>query len=158
MQDGQSMGTGTSRPELLVPRFGGIKAKWSRKGTNELIGQTRSPRRVCPNVKEVPSTKDHGPSAARSAAGAVNLGCEVLVGGTRSQRRVSPNIEEVPNAETPSLPVSTRPSPAGDAAKPGTDLGHEALVNQVRWLAPAVRRGSHRPANQRVARLRLDHA
>ena len=30
------MGTGTSPAELLVPRFGGIKAKWSRKGTKDL--------------------------------------------------------------------------------------------------------------------------
>ena len=51
-----------------------------------------------------------------------------LVGETRSPRRVSPNIHKVPNARTPVLPVSTRPSPAGDAAKPGTDLGHEVLA------------------------------
>ena len=50
------------------------------------------------------------------------------VGQTLSPHRVCPNIDEVPNARTPLLPVSTRPSPAGDAAKPGSDLGREALA------------------------------
>jgi hypothetical protein len=52
------------------------------------------------------------------------------VGQTRSPRRVCPNIDEVPNARTPLLPVSTRPSPARDAAKPGSDLWREALASQ----------------------------
>src|SRR5687768_8934922 len=39
------------------------------------------------------------------------------------EEHLSPNIEEVPNAGTPTLPVSTRPSPTGAAAKPGTELG-----------------------------------
>src|SRR5688572_24746407 len=54
-----------------------------------------------------------------------------ILGETRSPRRVFPNIDEVPNARTPTLPVSTRPSPVGDAAKPGTDLRHEALVRCI---------------------------
>src|SRR5688500_18446221 len=72
--------------------------------------QAREPRPVVPDAERA------GASLSR------------LVGETRSPRRVSPNIEDVPNARTPSLPVSTRPSLAGDAAKPGPDFGHEALV------------------------------
>ena len=56
-----------------------------------------------------------------------------LVGQTRSPRRLRPDIDEVPNARTPTSPVSTRPSPAGDAAKPGTDLGHEAPGLEVQF-------------------------
>ena len=58
----------------------------------------------------------------------MNAAASSLVGGTPSPPGVSPNIDEVPSARTATLPVSTRPSPAGNAAKPDTDLEHEALV------------------------------
>jgi DNA-binding transcriptional LysR family regulator len=62
--------------------------------------------------------------------GQLDLGLsEGLIGETRSPRRVSTHVKEVPSAGAAKGRVSMRPSLAGAAAKPSTNLGHEVLVS-----------------------------
>jgi hypothetical protein len=104
---------------LAVAPLAGVVPRASRR--------TGSPRRVSPNVEEVPSAPSgRVRRAPQSAAGCgepgTNLGHEVL-GETGSPRRVSPNVEEVPSAECPIGPGSTRPSKRSGVRRTRHELG-----------------------------------